>query len=164
MKRFAILICLVVTLQVSAQDYQKEINEQVWKPFITTFGNRDTPGFMAVHSKDLVRAPRDSKSISNYDEYRKNNEAGDKRSKESNTTRSIDLRFLERIASSQQAYEVGIYRVTVERPGQGPQHYYGKFHVVHRKENGTWKILVDSDSSEGGTINEKSFLEAQPME
>jgi hypothetical protein len=41
--------------------------------------------------------------------------------------------------------------------------FYGKFLVILRKENGTWKILVDTDSSEGGTVNEEAFLAAQPI-
>jgi len=155
---------LWIPLISSAQDYQKEINDQVWKPFMSTFAARDTKGFMAVHSKDLIRAPRDSKTISSFDEYWKSNEAGDKRGSENKTTRSIALRFIERITSATQAYEVGIYKVTVKQPDQEARQYYGKFHVVLRKENGIWKILVDSDSSEGGTINEDSFLKAEAME
>jgi hypothetical protein len=36
--------------------------------------------------------------------------------------------------------------------------------VVLRKEENTWKILVDTDSNEGGTIGEAQFLAAAPME
>src|SRR5829696_9195605 len=38
---------------------QKQINEQVWKPFIHTFNNRDEAGFRAVHSQDVVRVEQD---------------------------------------------------------------------------------------------------------
>ncbi len=41
--------------------------------------------------------------------------------------------------------------------------YFGRFHVVLRKENSIWKILVDTDSSENGTISEKDFLAAKPI-
>jgi ketosteroid isomerase-like protein len=163
MNRYLFILLLLPSAAI-AQEFQKEINEQVWKSFISTFANRDTDGFMAVHSKDLVRVPRDSKSVVNFEGYRKSNEAGDKHARENNVTRRIELRFFERIASGTQAYEVGIYKVTVSSPNQPARHYYGKFHVVHRKENGVWKILVDSDSSEGGTIDESTFLQAHPME
>jgi hypothetical protein len=36
--------------------------------------------------------------------------------------------------------------------------------VALRKENGTWKILVDSDTNEGGTITDEMFLKAKPLE
>ena len=41
---------------------------------------------------------------------------------------------------------------------------FGKFHVVLRKEGGTWKILVDSDSNEGGTITADLFMAAKALE
>ena len=35
---------------------------------------------------------------------------------------------------------------------------YGKFHVLLRKENGTWKILMDADA------NDAVFQNGKPME
>jgi ketosteroid isomerase-like protein len=34
---------------------------------------------------------------------------------------------------------------------------YTRFEMVLRKEGGKWKILVDQDTSEGGTITEAMF-------
>lgn len=48
---------------------QQAINNQVWKPFIETYNNHDTQGFLAGHSKDVVRSPREAKSAWNWDEY-----------------------------------------------------------------------------------------------
>jgi ketosteroid isomerase-like protein len=155
-----ILLLVASSFNCYSQDFQKEINTQVWTPFIQTFNQRDTEGFMLVHSKDLVRAPRDSKSIQNFEQYEKEN-----RQWESHTSkRTIELRFIERLASEDQAYEVGIYKTSSSNEKGEMQSFYGKFHVVMRKENRTWKILVDSDSSEGGTIGEKDFLAAKPMQ
>jgi len=156
-------VFFLLSLHVQAQNFQAEINEQVWKPFRLTFGEYNTAGFMAVHSGDLVRAPRDSKTVLNYEQYKANNEKWNKQDKDAKVARNIELRFLERMATATQGYEVGIYKVTVTKPGENPQSYYGKFHVVLRKENGIWRILVDSDSSEGGTINEETFLQASAM-
>jgi ketosteroid isomerase-like protein len=44
------------------------------------------------------------------------------------------------------------------------QSLYGRFHVVLRKENGVWKILVDKDSSEGRSIDETDYVAAKAME
>lgn len=160
------LLFILVTLSVIgySQDVQKQINDQVWSPFITTFNNHDTKGFMAVHSHDLVRAPRDSKTVLNFEQYKKQNEEGDKRSVQQKAKRTIELRFLERIANESQAFEVGVYKTTNINAQGESRSFYGKFHVVLRKENSTWKILVDSDSSEGGTIDEKDFEAAKPLE
>lgn len=165
MNKIGLLFAFVAIAIVGhSQDAQKQINDQVWKPFITTFNNYDTKGFMAVHSHDLVRAPRDSKTVLNFEQYKKQYEEGDKRSAQQKTKRIIELRFLERIANENQAFEVGIYKTTNINAQGESRSFYGKFHVVLRKENGTWKILVDSDSAEGGTIGEKDFAAAKPLE
>ena len=140
---------------------QNEINEQVWKPFIENFNNRNNVGFMAVHSKDVIRSPRDSKTIFGWDEYFRQLQQG--QSKTPTGQRSIELRFTERIVKDNLAFDVGIYKTSF-KPNNGiPNSFYGRFHVVLRKENAIWKILVDTDSSEGGTIGEKDFLSAKEM-
>jgi hypothetical protein len=35
--------------------------------------------------------------------------------------------------------------------------------VALRKEDGKWKILVDSDTRENGTITDEMFAAAQPL-
>lgn len=144
-----------------AQDFQKEINSQVWIPFMHTFGARDTEGFMALHSKDVIRSPRDGNSILNFDQYKKQIEQGNKNT---NSTPSLELHFIERLATKDQAFEIGVYKTTYINAQGDQRSFYGKFHVALRKESGVWKILVDTDSSEGGTIGEKNFLEAKPLQ
>jgi ketosteroid isomerase-like protein len=164
MKRQFIFIFLVVPMTAFAQDAAQEINAQVWKPFINAFNVRDTKAFMDVHSKDVVRSSRDSKTVLNWSEYFSQMEKGDKREKESKNKRELELRFTERIASKDLAIDVGIYKTTYTTENKPPRSFYGRFHVVLRKESGTWKILVDTDSSEGNTITEQDFLAARPME
>jgi ketosteroid isomerase-like protein len=160
-----ILIAMTTLLSASvcAQDFQKEINDQVWRPFIASFNSFDTDGFMAVHSRDVVRSPRDVKVLLSWDEYFKQQQAGDKRQKENGGTRLIELRFTERIANTKQAIDVGIYKTTVSNKEGKTSSFYGRFHVVLCKEGSEWKILVDTDSSEGNTISEKDFLAASPL-
>jgi len=144
---------LFVSTSLFGQTAQKEINEQVWKPFIKAFTENNAELFMSVHSKDLVRSPRDSKKVLNWDQY-------NQQTAKQSGTHNIELRFTERINNDNQAIDVGVYKTSY--PNHPP--YYGRFHVVLRKENGIWKILVDTDSNEGGTIGEKQFLAAKPME
>jgi ketosteroid isomerase-like protein len=164
MKRIIFFLFTGCIVNVFGQNIQQEINQQVWKPFIQTFNDHDTKAFMALHSKDVVRSPRDSKAIWNWEEYNQQQSKGDERGKSSNVKHQLELRFTERIANKNLAIDVGIYKTTVIRSDGIGQSYYGRFHVVLRKENGTWKILVDTDSTEGNTISEKDFLAAQPME
>lgn len=165
MKKFITTTLLFsISMIAFAQNLQKEINEQVWKPFISTFNSFDTEGFMAVHSTDAIRSARDAKSIMNWSEYKQQQQKGDQRSKENNVKRTLELRFTERIAQNNLGMEVGIYKTSVTNTKGETQSFYGRFHVVLRKENGQWKILVDTDSSEGNTISEKDFLAASPLE
>ena len=164
MKKILVAVFTCITCAIFAQDARQEINEQVWKPFIKAFNERDTKAFMEVHSKDLVRSSRDSKEVLNWEQYFRQMAQGDERGKAAQAKRLLELRFTERLASKDQAVEVGIYKTTNIRPDGIAKSFYGRFHVVLRKEEGKWKILVDTDSSEGNSISEKDFLAAGAME
>jgi ketosteroid isomerase-like protein len=163
MKTLLILLCATVAITAHAQTSQTEINTQVWEPFITSFNNHQAEAFMAVHSKDVIRSPRDSKIVLNWDDYKKSQIEGDQQDLKAKRTRTLTLRFTDRIANDNQAVEVGVYKTSYLLSDGKTIDYYGRFHVVLRKENGVWKILVDTDSSENGTISEKDFLAAMPM-
>ena len=164
MKNVFLLFLVFSVITVFGQDEKLAVNEQLWKPFIEGFNSRDTKKFMDVHSKDVVRSSRDSKQVIGWDEYYKQMERGDKSENASKSKRILELRFTERLYGNDKAVEVGIYKTTYVRADGISQSFYGRFHCVHRKENGVWKILVDTDSSEKGTITEKDFLEATAME
>jgi ketosteroid isomerase-like protein len=83
--------------------------------------------------------------------------------KKSNQNYTFELRFLERISNGTLAYEVGYFKNEVISSSGEKRISYGKFQVALRKENGTWKILVDSDSSESGNITDEMFAAAQPI-
>jgi hypothetical protein len=70
---------------------------------------------------------------------------------------TISFRFIERIVNDEYGSERGIYKLTMNPNTEQEQHYYGKFHVLLRKEKSIWKLLADYDSSEGNTINENSY-------
>lgn len=159
MKSSLVFTLLLYAVCTHAQLEQNEINEQVWKPFIKYFNENNTAGFMSVHSKDVVRSPRDSKTVWDWSEYNEKQGKGDKRDIESNTKRTLELHFTERLINKNLAVEVGVYKTSYGKD----QNYYGRFHVVLRKEDGIWKIIVDTDSTEDGSIGEKDFLTAQPM-
>jgi len=155
------LLLLNLHFIVQAQvNFQKEINEQVWKPFIESFSNNNQEGFKAVHSKDVIRVMRDDKTIWGYDQYfpaQKSNSSDWSKYK-----KSIELRFIQRIAGNDKAFEVGYYNTRTIAPDGKQRSSFGKFHVVMRKESGVWKILVDADSGKEAT--EEEFKKAAAME
>ena len=157
------LLLLFSIPALSQQDsFQKEINEQVWKPFIVAFNNNDDEAFSAVHSKDVIRVSQDDSRIFGYSEYFKKIPDSEK-ARWKDWRRNIELRFLQRIASNDKAFEVGYYKSSNTNTVTGEKRTgYGKFHVLLRKENGTWKILMDADANE--KTDEAVFMTASPME
>jgi len=163
LKQFFSIILLVTPSLVHAQNqtnseiiFQK-INEQVWNPFTETYGNNDPEGFLSIHSHDLLRVPRDSRRISDYAEYYSRMKAWFNNEKSAGRTRSISFRFIERFHNNRNASEVGIFKVLSNVGTDDEKEFFGKFHVLLLNENGVWKILMDSDSSEGGTIGAEDF-------
>ena len=158
------LLLLLVTNVLFAQSdtVLKEINRQVWKPFIESFNNLDTEGFMAVHSKDMTRVIQDGKKIYGFEQYAREMKSSDANTKKGNRKRLIEFRFIQRIASNDKGFEVGYYKSTTIRPDGTSNTGYGKFHVLLRKENGIWKILMDADASE--KTDEAVFQKASPLE
>jgi ketosteroid isomerase-like protein len=167
MKSSMLAFLLLVSLGGFSQQATKEINEQVWKPFTQAIMSQDVEKFLSVHSKDLVRAERNGKRVLNYEQYKTGMEQSWPKWKESNKKDNVqytfELRFLERISSETQAFEVGYFKNLTITAGE-KRESYGQFHVALRKENGVWKILVDSDSNNGKTITEEMFLSAKSLE
>lgn len=167
MKKSILALLLFISLGGFSQDAVKEINEQVWKPFTEAIMNQDVAKFISLHSKDLVRAERNGKKVLSYDQYKTGMEKNWPQWKESNRKDNVqytfELRFLERISNETQAYEVGYFKNLTIKGGE-KRESYGQFHVALRKENGVWKILVDSDSNNGKTITEEMFLAAKALE
>jgi len=163
-KIFIITIILFISCTMHSQEnkFTKEINEQVWMPFIKGFSEGNDELLRSVHSKDLIRVMQDDRQIIGYDKYFKTVPDSVKK-KWREWKKSIELRFSQRIASEDKAFEVGYYKSTSTNTKTGEQRSgIGKFHVLLRKENGRWKILMDADASEGAS--EESFSKAAPMQ
>src|SRR4051812_9272099 len=99
MRNVMTFVFVCFALNVFSQTDQQEINEQVWKPFIKSFNDRDTKAFMAVHSDEVIRSPRDDKAVWNKATYYEQQKKGDDREKASGKSKRIlELHFTERLA------------------------------------------------------------------
>ena len=156
------LTLLAVSAFAQPDSLQRQINEQVWKPFIKSFNNQDNEALAAVHSKDVIRVIQDANQIQGFDQYfRKIPDS--ERAKWAKWKQNIELRFTQRIAKNGKAFEVGYYKTTNTNTQTGEKlSDYGKFHVLLRKENGAWKILMDADAAE--KTDETIFLSGKPIE
>jgi ketosteroid isomerase-like protein len=166
--KLLILLGLLIAIGGHAQNDQSDINEQVWKPFTQAIMTQDVNRFIALHSSDLVRAVINNQKLMGWNEYRMEMEKSWPGWKESirknKSTYTFELRFTERISNGNVAYEVGYFRNQLITATGETQESFGRFHVVLRKEAGAWKILVDSDSNEGGTITAEMFMTAKSLE
>ncbi len=164
MKKTLLFACILFVQYAFSQSdsLQKQINTDVWKPFIKSFEAYDTDGFMAVHSKEVARVIQDGNMIQNYEQYQFENRRNDSRYKTSKRSRKIELKFIQRIAGNGKAFEVGYFKVSTVTPNGDARTFYGKFHVLLRKESGKWKILMDADAST--ETDEAGFNAALPME
>jgi len=68
---FFIVLMLLAQVAIFSQtdSMQRQINEQVWKPFIESFNKGDDETFSGVHSKEIIRVMQDDKQIIGFDQY-----------------------------------------------------------------------------------------------
>ncbi len=138
-----------------------DINVQIWNNFTKSFETQDYELFESLHTDDLIRVNGgDYTSIQGktgyLDGYKKRWNSG-------KLNETISFRFLERISKDGMASERGIYKFTRSPGTENEKSYYGKFHVILKKIDKRWKILVDYDSTENKTINEASYSNAHSM-
>ncbi|WGD34312.1 nuclear transport factor 2 family protein [Olleya sp. YS] len=158
---FTVVLFIAFTCQSHAQslDNLKAINYTVWLKFYKAFKTLDYTLMEQIHSKDLVRISG-GKNISDFESYINNYKARFNSDKENNISYNISLRFFERINNDSVASERGIYKLMINPNSADPQIYYGQFHVILKKENGEWKIVMDYDSTENNTIDSKAYNKA----
>lgn len=158
-----LLLFLLLTETITSQntDNLKAINADLWQNFTKAFEELDYNLFASLHCDNMIRVSGDAKTIKNKAEYI---DGYKNHWKDKKIHQTISFRFLERICDANKASERGIYKLTIKPNTENEKSYYGKFHVILKKENEIWKILMDYDSSEKNRINEESYLEAFDIE
>lgn len=141
----------------SNQNRLLELNKDIWSPFSEAYATGDADKYLSLHSADFVRASRNGEHTTDLNGYAKGVLRSFNRNAINGGRTTIEFHFFERFASDITASERGIYKYTYYPLSGSPTSGYGEFHVVSRKENGVWKILMDYDSDENGTIDEADF-------
>lgn len=144
--------------------FLKELNRDIWIPFMEAYAASDADKYLALHTADFIRAQGDAQNTNDLAGYSERTRAGFQRGKEQGGKTSIEFRFFERFSNGKTASERGVYKYTYMPPAGEPWTGYGQFHVFSRKENGCWKIAVDYDSSEGRTVGGAEFRAGKRME
>jgi len=158
-----LLMCFATTYaQIANGPVQQTINQQIWYPFVQAYNNLDNDAFMKIHTNDIIRVVGDRSEMMLGQEYADAIAMNVKWHKQNNVTRQIEFSFMERIVKKNTAYEQGYYKVTNSRDGK-QRTFYGMFTVVLKRTNGIWKILMDTDTSNSGSINEADFRKGIPL-
>ena len=148
---FLLFLLIFSTTVIDAQHrtdpaVSAEIDEQVWKPFRTAYNSYDAEVYNNLHTNDVLRVT--SWGIKLGEVYKKS--IIERYGRPDNPKREIDFRFQHRIHEGDVGYEVGLYKVVTQKSDGTERVSVGRFHVVLKKINGTWKIAQDWDES---TIN-----------
>ena len=149
------LLFFAPTPHAGAQTVQEEINRDVWYPFMKSYEKLDAAQFMSLHSRDLMRVELDENNARSYEEYASFYKNFFGRFRKSGEAIRIRFAFTHRIVEGNRALEKGYYEFTL-KSDKAHLKTYGAFTVVLRKEQGQWKILVDSDTNK--EMNEALFL------
>ena len=154
---FSLMLTPIISYS-QTDSIQLQINQDVWYPFIESYGSFNDKEFMAVHTDDVIRISRDGQRIQTGEDYAISMEKNAALNKEHNRKRTIEFSFLERFSTGDIAFEVGYYKVVSIEPQKEPVNYYGLFQVVIKNINGKWKLFVDSDTSVNNSLTEEDFL------
>lgn len=141
----------------------KEINRDIWQPFSEAYATNDAEKYLGLHRPDFIRGNGGVwAGLRNLAEYAASVRKNFARNQTEQRKTVIDFTFFERVAEPDLASERGIYRVIYANKDGSRDSAYGQFHVFHRKTNGQWKIAVDYDSDENGSIGPENFEAGWP--
>ncbi len=151
-------------LAVAQSHVLDQINQDVWQPFYEAYAQND-PRIMAnLYRKDGFRISPEAQSVFSYreitDAYRQT--FADQSAK--GITQQLRLNFTERTCSENAATERGIYALTLYPGTPREATFYGKFHMLLRKEYGRWKIFMEYEWENEEPLSEADFEKGTPME
>lgn len=166
MKKHVLFIALVTSFVMHSQDsaqIQKEIDLNLWKPFKAAFENLDAERLNALYADEVLRVTPGGIDTENL--FKKGNEERLGRHRQTNTSLQLDFWFDSRHTNAGTSYEVGFYRMTLTSSSE-VQTIYGQFHIVLKKEDGTWKIVQDWDTGAilGKELSKQDFDKKEPIQ
>lgn len=147
---------LLAQCAFSQSTEEQAINKDVWNNFMQAYQDLDASLFNQIHTSEVLRVSLNQNSLLIGQEYKDQNLETFNRWNSQKVKQKIEFSFYKRIQKGNWAYEVGIYKLTRYSNGN-TQSYYKKFNVTLKKVSGVWKIQMDSDTNEEGTIGEAHF-------
>ncbi|WP_417463786.1 YybH family protein [Kordiimonas sp.] len=145
--RFATIVVMYLMGQAPLwADTVDDINTEVWEVFTRSYQENDGELHVSIYHPEVVRPISQNGTVLSgtaYTDHLRKMFANRKARGASGA--DIHFRFNERLHNNDSAYEVGIYRLTGQRPDGTDFVNYGNFRVVLKKHEGRWKIMFDAD-------------------
>ena len=143
---------------------QKEIDQQVWKPFKAAFENIDGEALNATYAGQVIRVTPEG--IDTKNDFKAANLKRFAQNKTNGIKITLDFWFDSRKTNATTSYEVGFYRIGFINTKNETSYSYGQFHIVLQKIKGEWKITQDWDTTtiNGHTIDAKDFANQEPLQ
>ena len=166
MKRLLYIPLLLLGVQLQAQtvaDFQKEIDETVWKPFQQAFEALDGKALNATYADEVLRVT--PQGIDTQNSFKAANLKRFEQNKVDGISIALDFWFDSRHTNGAASYEVGFYRIGFRDKAGQTNYSYGQFHIVIQKKQGEWKITQDWDTTviNGKTISAEDFDRKEPL-
>lgn len=141
----AVLCCFsLFSFGQTTDEIREEIKKDVWLPFMEAYDESDPEKLKSIHTKDIVRVIMEQGEIKTGESYLEN-------FADFVASNRVGIAFAILSTSvdpnGELAYQNGYYRFSSK--GDTDENLvvrgYGEFNVGLRKENGSWKIWLDSD-------------------
>jgi ketosteroid isomerase-like protein len=145
--RFALFALLLPFAAHAADTPQaealRELDREVWTPFVEGVANYDDAGYLATRSRDFVMVDGRGGNFLDYDYYAEDSAQAMRQLREAGVTMTADVRFESRRSDGEYASEQGILRIA--RTDADGKQVTGltRFHAISRKEDGRWRVLTE---------------------
>ncbi len=132
-----------------SEETMSAIKKDIWIPFMEAYADLDSEKLKSIHSADIVRIYLDQNTVENGEDYMEHFGGFLDNMKQGGGRLGIAFVILSTAIDEKEqlAYQTGYYRFSSQRKDD-PElavRGYGLFNVGLKKEDGTWKLWLDSD-------------------
>ena len=140
-----------------------EIDHTVWRAFQKAFEELDGDALNAVYAEDVLRITPEG--VDTTGDFKASNRTRFDANRERGDTISLDFWLDSRQTTTDVSYNVGFYRVGITDSVGDNNHFYGQFHIVLKRIDGSWKIVQDWDTGTvgGESITAEHFSRGEPV-
>jgi hypothetical protein len=141
----------------------KDINRDVWLPFLEGVNTDKDELYIAVHANTFYWVKGGSQTrIMNFKEYEDDSRMVMGKRRKQGILTKIDVRFVERVINAEFAAETCVFKYTSEEKNKQPQIAYNMAKIFSHKENGVWKMVIQSVHNEA--VTEETYQQADVLE